>query len=115
MIRRPPRSTLFPYTTLFRSDVVGEDFHAVQVPAVVVGRDVLDLNGTPVGAEDVDDVQSQGAAGQFVGLGQEPDDFLGALVGAGDDAVPGQVPDGVGGEEAGDGIQVAAAERVDEI
>src|ERR1051326_8452571 len=25
MIRRPPRSTLFPYTTLFRSDVVGTD------------------------------------------------------------------------------------------
>src|SRR2546427_950392 len=24
MIRRPPRSTLFPYTTLFRSRVVGE-------------------------------------------------------------------------------------------
>src|SRR2546426_10728880 len=24
MIRRPPRSTLFPYTTLFRSDVLGE-------------------------------------------------------------------------------------------
>src|SRR3712207_8245072 len=23
MIRRPPRSTLFPYTTLFRSEVVG--------------------------------------------------------------------------------------------
>src|SRR2546427_7742470 len=23
MIRRPPRSTLFPYTTLFRSDAVG--------------------------------------------------------------------------------------------
>src|SRR2546423_11923185 len=23
MIRRPPRSTLFPYTTLFRSDFVG--------------------------------------------------------------------------------------------
>src|SRR2546427_7158671 len=23
MIRRPPRSTLFPYTTLFRSDVFG--------------------------------------------------------------------------------------------
>ena len=23
MIRRPPRSTLFPYTTLFRSDWVG--------------------------------------------------------------------------------------------
>src|SRR3712207_8493655 len=25
MIRRPPRSTLFPYTTLFRSDRVGHD------------------------------------------------------------------------------------------
>src|SRR5256885_10091877 len=30
MIRRPPRSTLFPYTTLFRSDldIVGTDFLA---------------------------------------------------------------------------------------
>src|SRR3712207_7400235 len=25
MIRRPPRSTLFPYTTLFRSPVVGSE------------------------------------------------------------------------------------------
>src|SRR5688572_31637780 len=25
MIRRPPRSTLFPYTTLFRSDQAAED------------------------------------------------------------------------------------------
>src|SRR5437867_7108440 len=24
MIRRPPRSTLFPYTTLFRSDLLGD-------------------------------------------------------------------------------------------
>src|SRR5256885_9854012 len=28
MIRRPPRSTLFPYTTLFRSEAIyGMDFH----------------------------------------------------------------------------------------
>src|SRR5258708_22560457 len=27
MIRRPPRSTLFPYTTLFRSGVVGAGVH----------------------------------------------------------------------------------------
>src|SRR2546425_8761625 len=26
MIRRPPRSTLFPYTTLFRSFIVGTNF-----------------------------------------------------------------------------------------
>src|SRR2546422_4916271 len=32
MIRRPPRSTLFPYTTLFRSQVVGLDARrAVQI------------------------------------------------------------------------------------
>src|SRR3712207_8315012 len=28
MIRRPPRSTLFPYTTLFRSDDVGDEEQA---------------------------------------------------------------------------------------
>src|SRR3712207_7896326 len=28
MIRRPPRSTLFPYTTLFRSNVAREDMRA---------------------------------------------------------------------------------------
>src|SRR3712207_8188276 len=30
MIRRPPRSTLFPYTTLFRSDFVGGWLHGLQ-------------------------------------------------------------------------------------
>src|SRR2546428_10976949 len=34
MIRRPPRSTLFPYTTLFRSPVCGsEEFPPAEVPA----------------------------------------------------------------------------------
>src|SRR2546430_13007848 len=40
MIRRPPRSTLFPYTTLFRSvDVVELDLHARREAgeALVVG------------------------------------------------------------------------------
>src|SRR3712207_7570919 len=39
MIRRPPRSTLFPYTTLFRSDV---PVH-VRRERVVVDRAVLEL------------------------------------------------------------------------
>src|SRR3712207_9110315 len=30
MIRRPPRSTLFPYTTLFRSQPYGREEHAVE-------------------------------------------------------------------------------------
>src|SRR5256885_13395071 len=34
MIRRPPRSTLFPYTTLFRSQLGTDDF--VQLPAEAV-------------------------------------------------------------------------------
>src|SRR3712207_6964894 len=39
MIRRPPRSTLFPYTTLFRSDLEqggaeGREVRAVQAPGV---------------------------------------------------------------------------------
>src|SRR5256885_11174976 len=45
MIRRPPRSTLFPYTTLFRSDhvrVVRERLRdAVIGPEVRVDRDLL--------------------------------------------------------------------------
>src|SRR3989442_10416402 len=31
MIRRPPRSTLFPYTTLFRSEAVGRDRRRLQI------------------------------------------------------------------------------------
>src|SRR2546421_1134204 len=30
MIRRPPRSTLFPYTTLFRSDEMANHFAAIE-------------------------------------------------------------------------------------
>src|SRR2546425_6737000 len=41
MIRRPPRSTLFPYTTLFRSRLL-RHFH--DLVAVVVVRGEEDLN-----------------------------------------------------------------------
>src|SRR3712207_8207933 len=41
MIRRPPRSTLFPYTTLFRSlrlaDLEGGHVRAVEVPRAARG------------------------------------------------------------------------------
>src|SRR3712207_8023198 len=51
MIRRPPRSTLFPYTTLFRSaleaqrvrgDEAGEQLLDEEGVALAVGRDGLD-------------------------------------------------------------------------
>src|SRR5258706_4765793 len=38
MIRRPPRSTLFPYTTLFRSQAGGDD--ARKAPADALGVEV---------------------------------------------------------------------------
>src|SRR5260221_8800804 len=42
MIRRPPRSTLFPYTTLFRS------FHLVQRKELVEARHVVQRHGLHV-------------------------------------------------------------------
>src|SRR3712207_6849322 len=38
MIRRPPRSTLFPYTTLFRSPVAAELEIANHDPGVALGQ-----------------------------------------------------------------------------
>src|SRR2546429_5056034 len=57
MIRRPPRSTLFPYTTLFRSvagepvggddvEVAGEDVLALDVPGEVQDRKSTRLNSS---------------------------------------------------------------------
>src|SRR2546430_11336593 len=42
MIRRPPRSTLFPYTTLFRSDSVQS---SAPVPASLGAPDSLSTGG----------------------------------------------------------------------
>src|SRR2546429_3286946 len=45
MIRRPPRSTLFPYTTLFRSHLmrplVGHDPARLLVPSALAGAALL--------------------------------------------------------------------------
>src|SRR5256885_5533922 len=43
MIRRPPRSTLFPYTTLFRSSDVA--LLAANQPPVFHGLELLDAGG----------------------------------------------------------------------
>src|SRR3712207_7001332 len=49
MIRRPPRSTLFPYTTLFRSVPVVE---ADRAPVVVEGVVIHDVAPGPAGGID---------------------------------------------------------------
>src|SRR3712207_728835 len=54
MIRRPPRSTLFPYTTLFRSDVMNEAIDAPDemspyAPRVTTVRIPVDKIGAVIG------------------------------------------------------------------
>src|SRR5688572_32379735 len=54
MLRRPPRSTLFPYTTLFRSPPDGEPDHRAEE----VGRLGADHRvGQGLGSRDVPDVE----------------------------------------------------------
>src|SRR3989441_11159276 len=45
MIRRPPRSTLFPYTTLFRSPIIGE----TMLKSVTTRRDEVVLHRARIG------------------------------------------------------------------
>src|SRR3712207_7170929 len=51
MIRRPPRSTLFPYTTLFRSRLakspLSPQLFACQRQRIAEGRDLLVVPGCP--------------------------------------------------------------------
>src|SRR3712207_8429361 len=59
MIRRPPRSTLFPYTTLFRSGPE-RDFGEVEAPeARLAQRDILVPHGrgAALGEDEVDEVE----------------------------------------------------------
>src|SRR3712207_7264040 len=58
MIRRPPRSTLFPYTTLFRSDVRGDRVAALAKDRQDVGQVVLALG--VVGGDRVERLGQQG-------------------------------------------------------
>src|SRR3712207_8621943 len=59
MIRRPPRSTLFPYTTLFRSGRTGELAYAARVDSLGALRRWLPEGDTGV-------VRPRGASGRRV-------------------------------------------------
>src|SRR3712207_7087016 len=45
MIRRPPRSTLFPYTTLFRSELRARGAVLSALHLLEPGTDLVDLTG----------------------------------------------------------------------
>src|SRR2546427_4715669 len=58
MIRRPPRSTLFPYTTLFRSDLGGADGPDVHAEAAGLRPD-LPRHGRQERAVEIGRAQSE--------------------------------------------------------
>ena len=62
MIRRPPRSTLFPYTTLFRSSDNGVSTSSFQLYDAADGKVTITLNNfcklQDMGPEDEDDILS---------------------------------------------------------
>src|SRR5688572_31307840 len=57
MIRRPPRSTLFPYTTLFRSRLCGGMF--VAIPTAIPDDPLTSRLGNPRSEEHTSELQSQ--------------------------------------------------------
>src|SRR3712207_8753488 len=69
MIRRPPRSTLFPYTTLFRSALLPPRSGLACRPrrALADARQEVERAGVEVGG--VLDVRAVAGAGVNVGLG----------------------------------------------
>src|SRR2546429_6826950 len=71
MIRRPPRSTLFPYTTLFRSIFPWPNRQAVEAEAAEFGVDPL-LFVAIVRQESVFDAEALSPAGAR-GEGRRPD------------------------------------------
>src|SRR3712207_8408456 len=62
MIRRPPRSTLFPYTTLFRSEDRHRDRRGARVELTDVGHGLVVLGDLPR-------VGGRGLRGPRAGLG----------------------------------------------
>src|SRR2546430_12526138 len=59
MIRRPPRSTLFPYTTLFRSAKEGPEDILVRITAANRGPGAAELHLLPRSEEHTSELQSQ--------------------------------------------------------
>src|SRR2546430_12772692 len=79
MIRRPPRSTLFPYTTLFRSREIaaGITIYAgwgISRPSVTCGHIVGRFGGQPVATKrwiDCDNVHIAQGCGVIAGPGDD--------------------------------------------
>src|SRR2546430_5317831 len=68
MIRRPPRSTLFPYTTLFRSQEFRQNLR----------REVMTSLGSEVGSDcgsDIGNGRNNNYSGSDIGIGRNSNDI----------------------------------------
>src|SRR2546422_8681309 len=84
MIRRPPRSTLFPYTTLFRSRTIAGKLAEIGEPAVPLLREA-EIEQPEMAArisEILDDIQGQRLEGEFHALSACDDEDLDLETGA---------------------------------
>src|SRR5690554_7307229 len=65
MIRRPPRSTLFPYTTLFRSRALNGRFNTsiTHAYSIVIGSKHITLNATDNNTVGMGEDRKSGSAG----------------------------------------------------
>src|SRR3712207_7870768 len=69
MIRRPPRSTLFPYTTLFRSEHARD--HAIGVEGLEILQALTAAHERDRHSDDADDRQRRAATRDAVHLRSE--------------------------------------------
>src|SRR3712207_4463759 len=114
MIRRPPRSTLFPYTTLFRSPGAEPEACLAQALRAEVGGQqddgVLEVDLAPLGVGEVPAVHDLEEDGEHLGMGLvdlvEEDDGVGAPADGFGELAGVLVADVAGGgaDEAGDGV-----------
>src|SRR2546430_10643045 len=84
MIRRPPRSTLFPYTTLFRSQAFEDDLKTICSSAIFFPIIDADFSGTPPVPPFFGDDQQSLAQYAIAGLSGliSLDEFVGAPIAA---------------------------------
>src|SRR2546422_6911135 len=76
MIRRPPRSTLFPYTTLFRSHVLGH-VDADHRPLVV--EEELGERAGQLGLAHAGGTEEQEGTDRTIGVGQRSEEHTSEL------------------------------------
>src|SRR5256885_12697938 len=72
MIRRPPRSTLFPYTTLFRSTIIVTEGTETRIIVQIASGDLVGIKGGEIGVR-------LRCAGEIVGITRRSEEHTSEL------------------------------------